>query len=388
MTIQHTHVTRVLALAAAFATLLTGAVLGRQDRIDFAKAQQIRQRQLKGESLSDEERAYLEKAKAAFQKNQGAQAKVAALAPKSSWGLTPLTDMTKEDRYQGQDGGLYGEGRNQPPEAHEQAALRAAREIVPRGPDGSPSPHGKVVVVSIGMSNTTQEFQAFQRLAREDDTRHPSVVLIDGAQGGMEASAWADPESVKRMGRVDPWVTLASRLRAANNSPEQVQVVWLKQARANPGALGTFPHHAERLRDDVAVCLRRLKSIYPNLRIAYLSSRIYAGNATTPLNPEPFAYEGGFAMRWLIQDQVAGRGDLNPNADTGAVKAPLLLWGPYLWADGTTGRKHDDLVWSGEDFANDGTHPSANGQRKVAKLLLDFVHQDPTAKLWYLRQKD
>src|SRR5438309_557350 len=35
---------------------------------------------------------------------------------KSSVGLKPLTDMTAEDRYKGEAGGLYGGGKNEPPE--------------------------------------------------------------------------------------------------------------------------------------------------------------------------------------------------------------------------------------------------------------------------------
>jgi hypothetical protein len=38
-------------------------------------------------------------------------------------------------------------------------------------------------------------------------------------------------------------------------------------------------------------------------------------------------------VRWLIRDQIDGRPDLNPDPGKGPVKAPVLLWGPYLWAD-------------------------------------------------------
>jgi hypothetical protein len=167
-------------------------------------------------------------------------------------------------------------------------------------------------------------------------------------------------------------------------SAKQVQVAWIKQARANSAALGEFPRHTEALKDDLAVIVRRLKGHFPNLRFAYLSSRIYAGYAATPLNPEPYAYESAFSVRWLIRDQIEGKSDLNPDASKGPVTAPLLMWGPYLWADGVKGRKVDALRWERGDLAGDGTHPSESGQRKVAALLLKFFETDPTASGWFL----
>src|SRR5262249_10490643 len=159
-----------------------------------------------------------------------------------------------------------------------------ARQIRPLDAEGRPSPQGKVVLISIGMSNTTQEFRAFMRLAARDPDTSPSVVLVDGAQGGMEASAWANPEKVTRAGRPDPWSVRDCGLQQAEVTAEQVQAAWVKQARANPAALGEFPGHAQALKDDLAVIVRRLKVHFPNLRLAYLSSRIYAGYAATPLN--------------------------------------------------------------------------------------------------------
>ena len=50
-----------------------------------------------------------------------------------------------------------------------------------------------------------------------------------------------------------------------------------------------------------------------------------------------------------------------------------------------TPRKSDGLVWKVEDFReNDRTHPSVeSGREKVAKLLLNFLKNDPTSKPWF-----
>ncbi len=128
-----------------------------------------------------------------------------------------------------------------------------------------------------------------------------------------------------------------------------------------------------------------MKEKFPNVQLAYLSSRIYGGYAVTALNPEPYAYESGFSVRWLIQEQIGGAPELNYEPAKGAVKAPLLLWGPYLWADGASPRKSDGLRWVREDFEADGTHPSVSGRAKVAELLLRFFKTDMTARVWFTR---
>jgi len=83
-----------------------------------------------------------------------------------------------------------------------------------------------------------------------------------------------------------------------------------------------------------------LRARFPNLTLLYASSRIYAGYASSALNPEPYAYQGAFSVKWLIEAQLAGSPDLS--YDTG--RAPWLAWGPYLWADGTAERD-DGLTW-------------------------------------------
>ncbi|MBV6499434.1 MAG: hypothetical protein CJBNEKGG_01890 [Prosthecobacter sp.] len=343
-----------------------------QDGIDWRKAQELFQREQRGEKLSEPDQKYLDHAKEARRRGGNAAGGRGAQggrrrAPDS---LKPLTDMTAEDRYEDEDGGLYGKGSNEPPEALQEAAAEALKQVQPLDAEGRPSDSGRVVLVSISMSNATQEFSVFKGIADQDPRKSDRLTLVDCAQGGQTMAAWAQPQ-----GR--PWPEAMSRLQKAGVTAQQVQVAWVKLANAGPS--GSKAGHLSILESDTARVLHLLKQRFPNLRIAYLGSRIYAGHASTGLNPEPYAYEGAFAVRHLILRQMAGDADLTPD------KSPLLLWGPYLWAEGEKGRRFDDLKWLKEDFAADGTHPSGSGREKVARQLLEFFAASPYAKSWFVR---
>ena len=287
--------------------------------------------------------------------------------------LVPLTELGAAT-YGGYAGGLYPGPSNTPPAAHLAAGLALADEITPLDTLGTPSPGGRIVLLSVGMSNATQEYSTFVPLANGSGLKNPRVQLIDGAQGGQTAAVFADPTA-------NAWSVIDMRLRAAGAHPAQVQAVWLKEANAGPTQ--GFPLAAQILRDDLRDVVRNLRAKFPNLRLCYLSSRIYAGYASTTLNPEPYAYESGFAVRWLIEEQIAGGPLLNHDPAAGAVVAPWLAWGPYLWADGLVPRTADGLTWACADFAADGTHPATSGRAKVAQMLLDFFTSDATTEPWF-----
>ncbi len=380
---------RFVAGVAAFLLLSIFASLifaNDEKAIDWQRAKELLRKEQQGQTLTEEEKTYLERARQERRARAEAnRPQDKAVQARETTGLVPITDMAK-GLYRGQTGGLYGEGRNTPPDSHQAAARKDLAKIQPLDAEGRPSKAGKIVLMSLGMSNTTQEFSFFKKLADADPDKSPSVVIVDCAQGGQAAHEWAYPEQRGSKERPSPWTVMDQRIQQAGVTPAQVQVVWPKQAQIGPARLGEFPKHAESLRDDTAVILRQLKTRFPNLRIAYLSSRIYAGYATGPLNPEPYAYESAFSVRWLIEAQISGDPNLNCDPAKGEVKSPLLLWGPYLWADGVKGRKSDDLVWKREDLAGDGTHPSTSGRQKVAQMLLKFFKSDPNARTWFLRQ--
>jgi hypothetical protein len=290
----------------------------------------------------------------------------------------PLPELGAGE-YNGFPGGFYPEGKNERPRAHEAAGLALAKKVQPLGADGKPSADGKVVVMSVGMSNTNQSWAGLLRVARDDKEINPHVKLVNGAQGGMTAAAIRqDSEDRGRQ----YWERVDEILKAAGVTRAQVQAVWIKQADAGPNE--GFPAYAKKLEGELANVVRVLHERFPNLKLVYLSSRTYGGYAKTRLNPEPYAYESGFAVKWLIEKQLQGDPALNYDAKKGKVNAPWLSWGPYLWANGST-KRADGFSYEERDFAGDGTHQSQSGQTKVGKLLLQFFKTDSTTRPWFVK---
>jgi len=231
--------------------------------------------------------------------------------------LTPLTDFGNGS-YQGIKGGLYPNGENERPKAHNEVGLAIVESMKPLDRNGNVDEiNGKIVWLSIGMSNTTQETSRFLELMKSYPDKNPMLELVDGAFGGQAIN----------------------------------QIV---------------------------------KKKFPNVRIAYLSSRIYGGYAKTGLNPEPFAWYTGWANKLLIEDQINGDPRLTyKGADA---KSPWLSWGPYFWANGTTPNAQG-FSWLESDMRDDdGTHPGPGARQKVAEGLIKFFETDETAVPWFLKK--
>ena len=292
----------------------------------------------------------------------------------TSTGMIPVNDLGA-GFYKGVQGGLYPGGVNVRPAAHEAAGIAIANAIVPLDTLGQPdAANGHVVFVSIGMSNCTQEFSAFVPISDADPVRKSDVRTIDCAVGGQTAQILAQPTSAY-------WDSVATRLRGHGSAPKQVQIVWLKDANANP--TGTFEVTTDTLAAQFFRIVQILKVKLPNLKQVLFMSRIYAGYASSTLNPEPYAYENAFAIKRVIAQQLSGDPALNYDAASGPVVAPWLSWGPYLWADGLNPRS-DGLTWACSELnPADGTHPSATGRQKVADSLLAFVRRDVATAPWY-----
>lgn len=296
-------------------------------------------------------------------------------APARAQTPVPLADLGN-GTWKDWQGGLYPDGVNTPPPAHRALAEAQADLIVPRDAAGSPAPAGWIGMVSLGMSNTSQEFKVLEHLLESDPAVHPAVRVINGAQGGIAAESMADPAHPY-------WALLESRVLAAGLSPAQVQVCWLKQA------LGTvsdpsFPAHVQLLESRLESIVLNARARFPNLRLCYLANRIYGGYTDRVDRGEPLSYETGFAVQALIARQISGDPALNPDPAAGPVRAPVLLWGSEQWANGGSPRQ-DGLTWQLEDYEADRIHPSPAGEWKVGLRWKAALDSDPVAQRWLYR---
>ena len=277
----------------------------------------------------------------------------------------PLTDLGSA-QYLGFEGGLYPNGKNSPPSAYQDTGVALGATVQPVDTGGEPSTSGKIVMISIGMSNTSREFSQFIRLADADARKNAKLVMIDAARDGAAATDIALPFG-------DYWKHVDDQLQRCDISAPQVQVVWLKAALAHEPR--GFPEKAQLLQRALRSTVGILSTTFPQLKLVYVSSRIYGGYSETDLSPEPIAHESAFAVKWLIEERIN-----NPGSDRWI---PWVSWGPYLWANGLTPRS-DGLIWERSDFGPDGVHPSAQGVLKVATMLLEFFQNDTAAKSWFL----
>jgi hypothetical protein len=317
----------------------------------------------------------------------------AAVAAVAASGPLPLIDMGAST-YKGFPGLLYP-GSNTMPADHHDAGLAAAHRVVPRDVNGNASATGRYVLLSIGMSNTTQEFCSqsgalpcdpwtfMGQAAADASVNHTTLRIVNGAKGGQDAGTWDQPAD-PNYDRVRDEVLAPQGL-----SERQVEIAWVKEANKVPTvSLPDTGADAYRLERQLGDITRALRTRYPNLRQVFFTSRIYAGYATTAENPEPYAYESGFSVKWIVQaqiDQVRSGGVVDPRAGNLDYRAgsPWIAWGPYPWANGLTPRS-DGLTWARSDFVSDGTHPSQAGEQKVGTILLNFFKNTDVTRCWFL----
>ena len=363
--------------------------------------------------------------------------------------LIDLTDINGKPDYCGIQRGLYdlSNGTNTMPPRH-RAIGEFQRDLIQPIPNLPDDPIGKIVLLSIGMSNVSHEWcHNFHSGAPNqnpsqgcndwsfigqaaDLTRNPNpnpnLFIVNGAKGGEPMENWDCQSDIDAC--EDNYSRVDDILDDFGATPAQVQVVWIKGnlaasacrksmkgtvlddsgPRCNPEL--PYGNEIDAIGAEIALghVLRELKDRYPNLKLAFISSRIYAGwdnNQGLPLSasPEPYAFENGFAVKRLIDAQIQqlanpGSADDPQAGNLRLNQAPWVAWGPYLW--------DDEVFWERNFFSPDGVHPSPPdnsfsgdpnclgttggagradcGEERVATKLLTFFQNSTFTDGWFL----
>lgn len=288
----------------------------------------------------------------------------------------PLTDMGTQT-YLGFTGGLYAGGSNIAPGTYASDLVLFANNIVPKDSSGRNVANGKVGFISLGASTGGNMMKALISKTRNNPLTNPSLYMVN-CNNGYHTAAIND-----MMNPADPyWGFVNDRLVTTRLSYKQVQVIYLETDDSI--LTNDFPARPYRTRDEYEVALRLFKKKFPNLRLVYVLGRtttfVTKGILT---NVEPCPYYNGWACKFVIEDQINGKTGTKYKG-VGAV-APMIAWGWYQWAYGTSQPRNDGFTWEKTD-TKDGLHGTDIGVDTLSTYFQRFLLTDNAAKLWYGRK--
>lgn len=235
---------------------------------------------------------------------------------------------------------------------------------------------GIIGVVCIGMSNANQECA---RLIAATEAGGPwaaekaaTVRLVNCAVGNHAIERWIDPAYDATL-----WDACAGpKLAARGVRRDQVRVILHKAANQfgsgpNGAPLPAYPAPDANYFDflaNLAAFAARVRAEFPAVQAVYTSSRSYGGFSGNAARGEPRSYEEGHALNtWLAT---------HPQVD-----GIWQGWWGYLWAPACTTGQHNGsgVCYDRADFVEDGVHPSASGEIKIARIQHDRLRQER----WY-----
>lgn len=331
----------------------------------------------------------------------------------------PLIDFTPTTpKYLGQFAGNLYDGSNTPPADYAAYAQSIAAGVTPLDSSGNPSPAGRIVFLSAGMSNTrdfwcaAHDSAAIQRCqttgtgaspasfmgqaASSPAVNHTTLTLLNAAHGSRIAPMWACAYGICGGDVQNEYDRVRDTILAPNGFTEaQVQIVWLLQGQyPNFYFLPDARASAYSLEAALGDGLRALHTRWPNVRLVLLSALNYTGyggwatvQGTQHGPVEPFSYEWGLSVKWLVAAKITqwrtgvidGRaGDLSG--------VPVLWWSTasYLWGSDSQNPPGSVAVsWARTDVQSDGVHPTVSGTQKAAARLLAGWLADAVMAGWF-----
>jgi len=308
-------------------------------------------------------------------------------------------------------GGLYQSGSNVMPSDHSAVGTGLAAKVVPI--------NRKIGMISIGMSNASLEFGNFiQTYISGNRSVNRDLVVVNAASGGpgpcdfTVARGLAGPVCNDTFNQNAYDYIRDNFLTPGGLSESQVEVIWYKFAVPIPvgGWIQPPPplpapnSNAYIYEGFIGGTMRAIKARYKNIKMVFLSSRIYGGYNQASKSPEPYAYEGGFSTQFAINAQIV-QADQGGSVDRVAgnlayTVAPWMAWGPYIWSNGEVPNKYNGVYWCAgllsparpcdaieDDYQTDLLHPNSVGAAKVAEQLWNFFSTSEFTQSWFLANK-
>jgi len=284
----------------------------------------------------------------------------------------PINDLGA-GTYLGFVGGLYPGGIDTPAGKYAKDLLNFSNRIKPLDSNGKASESGRIVFISLGASTGGHNMVALMSKTNNNPLTNPRLTLANCNNGGGNASL----NSI--MNPSDPyWDHVSLILKNRHLSYKQVQVIYLETDDSIP--VTSFPERAYQVRDDLKKAMQVCKTKFRHLKLVYVLGRTTTWDKTQVQNIEPAPYYNGWGNKFFIEDQINGAPGTQYKGDTAV--APLVTWGWYQWADGTTNPRQDGFIWT-KDLTVDGLHATPEGQDTLTTRFQNFLLTDRYASIWY-----
>ena len=289
----------------------------------------------------------------------------------------PINDLAT-GTYLGYTGGLYPAGIDTPSGQYAKDLLRFAMKIKPLDSSGKASDSGKVLFISLGASTGGNNMKALILKTVGNPETNPFLLLLNCNNGAGSATLnnIANPKD-------SYWDHVSLILRSHHVGYKQVQVVYFETDDSLP--VNSFPQRANIVRDNFSKAMQVCKSKFKHLKLVYVLGRTTTFDKILVPNQEPCPYYNGWAYKFYIQDQINGTAATRYKGDSAV--APLVTWGWYQWADGTTTPRLDGFVWT-KDMTVDGMHADSTGQDTLATRFQNFLLKDRYAGVWYVNHTE
>ncbi|MBG9376801.1 hypothetical protein I5907_11170 [Panacibacter sp. DH6] len=303
---------------------------------------------------------------------------VQALATFTDTVKIPINDLGA-GTFMGKVGGLYPGGVNAPFGTYAADLMTFSKDIKPLNADGEPASNGVVGFIAIGGSTCGKMMSALTDKTTGNPLTNGKLKMVNCTNGEGSASLNSLMNASDTI-----WPIIMNKLGRRKLTVSQVQVIYLETDDSIQ--LSGFPDRPLRAKQEYVQTLKMFKTKFPNVKLVYV-----LGRTTTFLtkkkklihNVEPNPYYNGWACKWLIEDQMNGVPGTRYKGASAEV--PMVTWGWYQWAYGTSQPRKDGFTWEASD-TEDGLHATPAGSDTLSGYFQNFLLTDIYAKNWYGKQ--